>query len=275
MCVLTNDFHKQFTYFVDENREYGIFFKMHFVVFITYALAGVILLFKYSIKRKLNSRVLSNMLILSFFLPVTLTTVKVLGWIKFDIVFADFVRENFDLSSASFMITMVIFTIAFFRYRLLNIKPIAMSHVFRNISESIMVIDENNNIISINKSFEDNFPGFIDSVNQKSLNYFVEYFEEVIEDLAVKRKVLQAILDKPEEEVVEEICVINEFKRHYTLIIRPMYHNDIFIGRIISFSDISEHKLLLEDLNSKNDELSILNNELFVMNLNLVDSNKK
>lgn len=275
LFVLTNDFHNAFTYFENGFRKYGILFKINFCVFLLYTFTGICLLIRYSYKKRIKTQIPSYLLVVSFLIPVILTSIKVSGKVRFDIVGSGFLRRDFDLSSVSFLATMLIFTVSFFKYRFMNITPFAMRHIFDSVSDAVMVINENNEIVAVNKSFKSSFPEFLKSDGQESAVSFSQYLNGFSVNTDDDNSIIDRIAEKTDCELSNEICIDMQGEQFYKVSISPIIYDKDCIGRTVSFSNISDYRNLLGNLNMKNNELEKLNEKLKEMNRNIILANKR
>lgn len=83
--------------------------------------------------------------ILAFLLPLVVNVAVVLG------------QFPFDLTSASFLVAASMLAVAIFRLRLMDAIPIARQKVIEEIEDMVLVLDENGDVITVNRAVRDTF----------------------------------------------------------------------------------------------------------------------
>lgn len=152
VAIWTNEYHNLvWTRFVYEDKpgfisigvEHGIFFWLW--IFICYTFLGIGLFYLVRFYKKASGlyKTHSLMLISAMSLPLILNIIYILGLSPF---------TNVDLTPFSFCIVAFIFALAFFRYNLLDVMPIAKEVVFENLIDPVIVVDFNNRVIDRNLS---------------------------------------------------------------------------------------------------------------------------
>ncbi len=145
---------------------------------------------------------------------------------------------DYDLTPLLFMASSLAFWWAIFRYKFLDVVPIARETVFENISDAIFVLDRENRVVDFNDAAEELFNNKIisysgsDIVGVKAGNVFSER-KNILEEYG-KRK-------EGQSEIQLEGADGNEY--YYDLRITPIYDNqNRFTGRVIILRDITARK---------------------------------
>ena len=137
------------------------------------------------------------------------------------------------ITPISFTIAMMCIALAVFKFKFLNIVPIALQKVVDNISDSFVVINETCNIIDYNKTFMDSFKDYLNIVRNNSLLQTVEssqYFREYASEFS--KHIEQA--RKEHRNISFEIHIkTDDFGKYYTVDFSPIYTRQIYIGTII------------------------------------------
>ncbi len=237
--------------------KYGWLFWFGVLINYGYTIAGIIMLMKYAYKQaglaKSQSLILASAPMASFLVSF---------FCNIYIIVANMSAPKFfDFTSTCFTISMLMFSVATFRYRFLNINPGAFKRTFENLHDSILVVDNYNCIANLNDSFVDNFGNY--SSNDK-VNSFVNRLQNIMIKNQESEKILAAIengIDKPV--AVGKLVLTEPFNKTYEVIIQTLdYQKKAYRGRIITFHEITEYNSLLEELHRKNEELFNNNQKL-------------
>ncbi|MCX7920821.1 MAG: histidine kinase [Clostridia bacterium] len=237
--------------------EYGTYFWFSIIISYCYVAAGMVMLVNYSVK---YSGVARKQAVILVFAPLVSFAASTTNAIY---IFITNTRapQFFDLTPTFFTITMVLFSIAAFRYQLLDITPIALEKIFENLKESILVIDSNNGITNFNHSIIKNF-GAVYSGDD--IKMFTDNLRSCIgrsEDTEVVLRLIESsnVIDLESG----ELNLTNPDFKTFNLNIQSLQDKKgRYQGRIITFNDVSEYKKLLTELNIKNTELSDINKQL-------------
>ncbi|GFR38978.1 hypothetical protein PRECH8_22740 [Insulibacter thermoxylanivorax] len=86
---------------------------------------------------------------------------------------------------------------------------------------------------------------------------------------------LQVYTHKPMASIQAELSCYQPALQHVLMRIYPIKQRQRCLGRIITFQDITEWRSMVEELNSKNRDLFLRNQELTGIQQDLFDANKK
>ncbi len=270
--VLTNDFHNMFIYFVDNQRKYGILFKMHFLEFLIYSLIGNFVIVKYAAKKEFKEKLSLVFLVLSFFLPSALTFLKVFAIVRFDIIGTNYRFEDFDLSSVGLLPTITLLMITVFKFRVMNIYPIAYKSIFEDTHSAIAVFDELRKMHISNKFFRKEFKYFLRNNKIRNLEMFKEYLDKSLSASKDKEEFLNILSGDADKTYTYEVHM-KYSKKYYCVSYQPLIFEHEIIGHIMSFCDITSYKTLLLKYNKKVKLLDVLNNELNIANNRINEAN--
>ncbi|MDP4094597.1 MAG: histidine kinase [Bacillota bacterium] len=164
-------------------------------------------------------------------------------------------------------ISMALIVFTEYKYKFLNIMPVAVKEVFDNMNLGILVTDINNMILDSNQYIKNIFKEDLNIKKLKSMNILANQIEALTLKSENDLKVLKAMKDKNKFNFSGDLVTVKPDKTYYSISIKPVYagRNEI-IGRIITFNDITVYKNLLSEINLKNDELQDVNTELSAMN---------
>ena len=248
--------------FVLKFNKYGPYFFIHSIYSYGCIILALYYLISFAIKK---SGFFSKQAILVMIGPAITLIINVLGTLKF----VD--TSQFDLCS-SFSFTIFSLWIAITKYDFLNIVPIALQQVVNHISEGILVLNKDYLLIDFNTTAQNIFSEII-NLNKKN-NIF-----KVLKGINLLEENFRVILKQVEKEnntvSIEKEIRVNDFDKYFSIDLTPMYSRKKYIGTIILFKDITEHKQNIVILESKNRELDYANAELQAQNQKIQELNIK
>lgn len=263
LIFLTNQYHHlYFKYFGYDPRiiisvSYGPCFWFTALITYSFVVAGAVILAKYAATQTGFTKGQAISLIFGPVLPLFLSVISTIYMFIARIKAPEF----FDLTPTVFSIPAIIYAIAVFRYRFLNIIPGALKKIFESLHDSILVVDNYHCIANLNNSFILNFGNY--SCDEK-VGSFLNQLQTVVIKNDESDKILTAIKNGIEKPVVKGILNLKDpFNKTYEVIIQTLDHQKkAYRGRIITFHDITDYNRLLEELNRKNEELFLKNQKL-------------
>jgi len=152
--------------------------------------------------------------------------------------------SDLDLAPVAFGISGIIYAYAIFRHQFMELIPVARSRLIENMSDGVLVIDEQGRIIDINpamQGFLDDDPGFYIGKNvSEALKTWAENPSELMNELETRT----------------EIKLPHNPSRYLDMRVTPLYDDDQRMnGRLIVFRDITERKGVEKDLRRAMDRL--------------------
>ncbi|HEX9061073.1 MAG TPA: histidine kinase N-terminal 7TM domain-containing protein [Clostridia bacterium] len=246
LLLLTNDYH--FWFFQnDQKNSFGAAFYFHIFTVYIYAVISIALLIKDYFKQHGDAKKQALLFWLSAFVPSLINALYVIFNIG---------PSNFDLTPTSMTFSLLFVAIAAFKYKFLNIMPVALSKIFYYVDDIIIVVDSYNKVIDINKDLpliKRNY----------DISSSLEYLKENMISHERTTEIINAIAFGSNCDVGGEIQFIGDIKHYYLVKVRPIISKKgKVLGRIISFHDITEYKKLLEEIKTKNNELLVKNRQL-------------
>ena len=138
---------------------------------------------------------------------------------------------NLDLTPITFTLAGMAITLALFRYRLLDIVPVARDALVENMSDGILVLDAKNRVVDVN-------PAVQDLMQTRASSAIGKKAEEL---LAAWPELAGRHWDTSEGK--EEIMVTGEHNRYFDLLITPLKdQNGLLNGRLIVLRDVTGRK---------------------------------
>lgn len=246
LVLWTNNYHHLFYEKYSTNfREtvFGSYFMIHSIYSYACVGIGIVLLLIYSIK---NSGLFSKQSV--FFALGTSFCLLINVLSTFGIL---------DLSiyatPMSFTIAIICYAIAIFKFDFLNISPIATQRIVDNMSDSYIVLNEDNIVIDFNKTLLDTF-----GLNESSLRK---------RDICTLPKVMKVpnitddiILDsinksKNKTSTLRYETYFENINKHFNIEITPLYSQNMFLGTLLLFKDITQHMQDIKTIQNNQDML--------------------
>lgn len=145
--------------------------------------------------------------------------------------------NDLDMSAISFGISGVIYAYAILRHHLMDLIPIARSHLIEKMSDGVLVLDAQGRIVDVNpsmKNFLDEEPA---SCIGKNVSEILEAWNENADHLLTGL------------ETRTELRLPNKPSRYLDLRVTPLFDEDHNLsGRLIIFRDVTDRKEVEKDL---------------------------
>ena len=233
IVLWTNDFHHLFyeKYSVNLNDTiYGPYMTVHSIYSYTLLLVGLVYLISYSIKNAGFFSRQSILIILGCLFPIT---VNVLGTLRI-------IPMTIYLTPISFTIAIMFFALAIFKFKFLSTTPIALQRIVDRISDSYIILDENNNITDFNKTFLTTFKLKENELRNLNIKDLLELnnvdSSKLLEDISKARE---------SDKTFSFEYHFTSINKYFNIEITSIFSNNSIIGIIILFKDITQH---IEDM---------------------------
>lgn len=238
ILLWTNDFHHLFykEYSTSLSTECGVYFYIHtYYTFAVFVVALFILL-RYTIK---NAGFFSMQAILVFIGAIIPLTVNILGSLQ--IIELSIYATPIAMSASA-----ICFALAIFKFKFLSITPIAMQRIVDRMSDSFVVVNEENVITDFNDTFLKTFQ--LTDTEVRNMNFI---------DLIKKTKFKTADVKEMEKLLIK--CKSStqtfQFKRNYkiknnyfNIEVNGIFSKDIFLGNLILFKDVTQHMIDMQTI---------------------------
>lgn len=246
LILWTNDFHHLFYEKYSTNISdtiYGPYMTIHNIYSYAVLIIGIIYLLKFSIKNLGFFSKQSMMIVLGISVPVI---VNILGTFKI-------IPMSIYITPITFSITIVLFAISIFKFQFLGVAPIALQKIVDRISDSYIVIGEDNCIIDFNKTFLDTFHFEGEKIRGKD---FEEILYKNVKNKENIKKVRNAI--KRTQGTNKSISYEQKFeniKKYFMIEITPINTDGSFLGILLLLKDITQHKEDMETIKNNQEIL--------------------
>lgn len=252
MAVLSNSWHHLFFKASDHAfNTYGSLFYLHAIESYLYIILGAFILIQYSFYQHDYKRKQAFLLVVATILPMFANI----------LIIANVLTLRFDITPLCLMLSLVLYFIATFKYKLLDLVPIARHKIVDTMNEAICVIDRYNQIVDWNHAFTNLFPKLTALKEPDFNDLSKELLDRSGMDLKLKQ-VLAGINEHPDEPMNAEVKLTVPHECWLVLNMQPFYSRKELLGKVISLSDISEYQSLVEELHQKNVELQNVNQQL-------------
>lgn len=244
----TNDIHHLFVinYSINvENLKYGPYFTIHSIYTFALYVIGLWYFFSYSIKNSGFFSKQSILIIIGTIVPLVINLLGLFG-----------VPMPVYMPPISFTITIIMYSLAIFKFDFLSVTPIALQRIVDRISDSYLVLNEKGYITDFNKTFLTTFKYNDSEVRGKNLIATIksENFDVDIEQL---EKALKNTRNSTKTISFEKH--MKKIGKIFTVEINTIYSNDSFLGTLILFKDITQH---IEDMKKiKDTQESLMESE--------------
>lgn len=243
IVLWTNDYHhlfyKQYSIYPTE-AVVGVYGNVYNIYSILLFTVGIVYLLVYSIK---NSGFFSKQAILMILGATVPIGVNFLTSFKI-------INTTIYITPISFTISILIFTLAIFKFKFLRVTPVALQKIVDRISDSYIVINEDNVITDFNKTLLTTLKIKDENVRNKNIFRFMSKYKIDIEKI---QKALIKVKNFNETERFE--IKIEKANKYFTVEINTIRQKEQFLGVLILFKDITQHKEDMETIRRNQDIL--------------------
>ena len=246
LVLWTNDYHHLFykNYSVDfQVNEYGPYATIHNIYSYILLAIGIIYLLRFSIKNSGFFSKQSMLMVVGISVPVI---VNVLGTFKI-------IPMSIYITPITFTVTILMCAIAIFKFQFLGVAPIALQKIVDRISDSYIVIDDNNNIIDFNKTFLETFKLKSENVRSKGLFEILSGSKSYKADLDKLSKSIEKAKNK--NKAISYEIKFEKINKYFTIEIATISSDNSTLGTLILLKDITQHKEDLETIQNNQDVL--------------------
>ena len=240
LSLWTNNFHhlfyKQYSVNINEMIA-GPFLMIHNVYSYTLLGIGMIKLLKYSIKNSGFFSKQSFLIVIGISIPIA---TSVLG--SFQLI-----PMSIYITPIAFSIAVLFISLAIFKFDFLKVAPIALQRIVDRISDSYIVVNEDNVIIDFNETFLKTFKVSSNDVRNKNL---FDLFKKHESFNMASNKIVK---DTNETIVLEEY--FDKIDKYFNIEITRIESKGNFLGTLILFKDITQHTIDMQTIRDNQDML--------------------
>lgn len=246
IILWTNNFHHLFYKVYSTNISkcvYGNWLIIHNIYSYTLLLIGIIYMIKASGKTSGFFSKQSLLIIAGMSIPIV---VNVLGTFKI-------IPISVFITPISFAFAMVFFALAIFKFKFLGIAPIALRTVVNRMSDSYIILNENYVVTDFNNTFLNTFKLKDENIRDKNIIKFLEHHQDYGVDIAEFKQYLNSVKGRTETVSFEQ--GILPFNKFFTVEINNIMDKNNFLGILILFKDITQHKQDIQTIQNNQDML--------------------
>lgn len=243
IMTITNDYHNLMM--VEYSKNYteivwGPYFSIHSVYSYICMFIGIMYIISYSLKNSGFFSKQSILILIGTLIPVVIN------------ILAIFSKINMTsyIMPISYSITVMFFALSIFKFKVLSLTPIALQRIVDRISDSYMVINEDNVITDFNKTLLTTIKIKDENVRNKNIFEFIRKYEIDIEKI---QQALIKVLNSNETETFE--IKIDKVNRYFSVEINTIRQKQEFLGILILLKDITQHKEDMETIQKNQDIL--------------------
>lgn len=246
IVLWTNDYHHLFYKHYSININEGVpgsYMIVHNIYSYSLLLLGVFQMIKATLKNSGFFSKQSLLLILGISIPLV---TNILGTFKI-------LSMTVYITPISFALTMICFAFAIFKFQFLGIAPIAVQIIANRISDSYLVLDDYLVMSDFNETFLKTFRLHDYDIRGKDIfTFFKEHKKYKVNVKRFQNAIQKAMASN---ETVSFEIHIESLDKYFTIEISTLYNNDIFLGTLLLFKDITQHKLDMQALKDNQDIL--------------------
>lgn len=246
IILWTNNFHHLFYKVYSTNISkcvYGNWLIIHNIYSYTLLLIGIIYMIKASGKTSGFFSKQSLLIIAGMSISIV---VNVLGTFKI-------IPMSVFITPISFAFAMVFFALAIFKFKFLGIAPIALRTVVNRMSDSYIILNENYVVTDFNNTFLNIFKLKDENIRDKNIIKFLEHHQDYGVDIAEFKQYLNSVKGRTETVSFEQ--GILPFNKFFTVEINNIMDKNNFLGILILFKDITQHKQDIQTIQNNQDML--------------------
>ncbi len=250
LILWTNDFHHLFY------REYSIYFREtvfgpFLVVFSIWAYTlyslSVINIVKSSMNKSGMITVQSILVILGILIPLMGNFVGIMG------IF----NTTIYLQAILFAITVLLYYIAIFKFKALNVVPVATKTIIDNMTDSFIVLSEDGTIVDLNKTCESKFKPIVEL--KQNINFYDVLSQKAVGKLSDIKDDIQTAFESKKAINKEYHIVVDGYDRYFDTDIQPIKakRGNEYVAILLLIRDVTQEKKDIEIM-TKNENLVIL-----------------
>ena len=241
LLLWTNNFHHLFYKVYSINlyeTVYGPYMTIHSIYSYVLLFCAIIFLMKYSIKNAGFFSRQSIFITIGCAVPLVINILSYIG----------IIASSVYLTSISFTVTILLFALAIFRFNFLKVTPIALQRIVDRISDSYIVLNEKNVITDFNKSFLTTFKFNEQDIRNKSIfdlnkSINLQKLENALQSSSINSNTVSFEVH------------FDNINKYFNIEVSSLVNNNIFLGTLILFKDITQHE---EDLKTIKDNQDML-----------------
>ncbi len=243
LLTATNELHNLFVieYSTTYNgTNFGPYFPIHSIYSYITIFIGIIYLVTYTSKNSGFFSKQSVLIVLGTLIPVSANIVATYSNLNLSVY----------VTPISYSIAVLFFALAIFKFKFLSITPVALQKIVDRISDGYLVLNEENIITDFNKTYLEIFGEKAEEVRNENI---YKYLNDNNVETEKYEKAFETIKDSNETVRFEQR--ITNINKHFSVEINTIWQKKEFLGKLILFKDITQHKEDMLDIKKNQDML--------------------
>ena len=246
ILMFTNSYHNlMYQHYSLKFREtvFGGYFPIHSIYSYLCIFIGLLYLITYMIR---NSGFFSKQSLLIFtgvFISVGINIVATFGILDLTVY----------ATPISFAIAFMFFALAIFKFDFLKVAPIALQRIVDRISDSYIVVNEDNIITDFNRTFLNTFNINSNNVRNENLFELLKKYDTFNIDSNTLGKALADVKGTDKTIVLEEH--FDKIDKYFHIEINTISNKGSFLGTLILLKDITQHTIDMQTIKDNQDML--------------------
>ena len=246
IMLWTNDSHHLFyaNYSTDMSKTtFGNYFYIHNTYTLILYFIGLFYLLKYSIK---NSGIFSKQAIMFSLAASVPIIINILG--AFQIV-----PISIYLTPISFSVTILLCGLAVSKFKMLTVTPIALQRIVDRMSDSYLILDDNNVITDFNDTFLRTFKLKDSVVRNTSIFDLISSVNTDMINIEELKNALNVVKDSSKTEYFDKY--FKKYDKYFRIEINTITSKQNFLGILILFKDTTQHEQDMQTIRNNQDML--------------------
>lgn len=243
ILTITNDYHNLMM--IEYSKRYtetvwGPYFTIHSIYSYICLFVGILYMIAYISKNSGFFSKQSIMIALGTFIPIVVNILATYSSLNLSVY----------LTPISYSMAVICFALAIFKFKVLSLTPIALQRIVDRISDSYVVINEDNVITDFNKTLLMTLKIKDENVRNKNIFEFLSKYGINTNQI---QKALIKVKNSNETEKFE--IKIEKVNRYFTVETNTIKQKEEFLGVLILFKDITQHKEDMQTIQKNQDIL--------------------
>lgn len=199
----------------------------------TYILFGIdlFIFLKYSIKNAGFFSKQAVLIVIGSLIPIIINILGSLGIISMSVY----------ITPISFTFTILFFALAIFKFKFLSVTPIAMQKIVDRMSDSFVVVNEENIITDFNDTFLKTFN--LTDTQVRNINFINLMDKSTFTQNDVKEMENLLLKCKSSSKTFQFKNNLNINDKYFNIEVNGIFSKDTFLGSLILFKDVTQHIL--------------------------------
>lgn len=246
IILWTNDWHHLFYEHYSVNLDettYGPYKVVHDIYSYLMLLIGIFYMLRVAYRNSGFFSKQSLLIVAGVSIPVI---INVLGTLKI-------IPMTIYVTPITFTIALLFFTFAIFKFKFLGVTPIALRTIVDRISDSYIVLSDDFTITDFNATLLKTFKLSDEDIREKNIINFFNTNKKY--DMNIKKLENAINTARESTETITFEQHLKSLNKYFTVEVNTLYNKDNFLGILILFKDITQHKIDMKTIRDNQDML--------------------